>query len=145
MSTSPTETALKRCNEQIAWYTNSARWMRWCHYGSQAAVIILTATVPLLALSPHESNVLQACLAALAAILVSMSNLFQWHNKWMARAFTGEVLKSERVRFETGAGDPYVSSKSADEAARAFLLKVEDIAANELTEWKKLQSSSGER
>ena len=77
MSASPTETALKRCDEHIAWYTNSARWMRWCHYGSQAAVIILTGAVPLLALSHLKSNTLQACLAASAAILVSMSNLFQ--------------------------------------------------------------------
>ena len=119
--------------------------MRWYHYGSQAAVIVLTAAVPVLVLAYPDAKVLQAILSALAAILVSMSNLFQWHNKWLARGYTCEVLKSERIKYQTKAGEPYASSQSEDDAARLFLLKVEEIAANELHDWKKLQSQSGNK
>ena len=155
---SSSETALKRCDEHITWYAASGRCMRWSHYGSQVAVIILTASVPLLALLASEpaikdsasrtavllkSSVLQACLAGLAAVIVSLANLFQWHKKWLARAFTCETLKSERIKFQTRAGEPYASAKDEEDAARHFVLRVEQIAAEELHEWKSIQASTG--
>lgn len=158
MNEHTSEAALKRCDEQIVWYSNSGSKMRWGYYVSQVGVIVLTASVPLLALLASEpmikdstnlvaeilkSSLLQACLAGLAAILVSLANLFQWHKKWLTRAFTCETLKSERIKFQTRAGEPYVSAKNEEDAARHFILRVEQIATEELLEWKKMQSSTG--
>jgi len=158
MNTPASEAALKRCDEHIAWYSNSGSKMRWGYYGSQVGVIFLTASVPLLALLASEptikdstndivkilgSSLLQACFAGLAAILVSLANLFQWHKKWLTRAFTCETLKSERIKFQTRAGEPYESAKNEEDLARHFVLRVEQIATEELLEWKKMQSSTG--
>ena len=161
MNTSSLEAAMKRYDVHIKWYFNSGSKMRRCYYGSQVAVILLTASVPLLALvseEPHvkdsvhwvalviKSNVLPASLAGLAAVLLSLTNLFQFHKKWLARSFTCEILKSERIKFETRAGDSYSASNGKamddDEAVRAFVMKMEQITDNELNDWKQLQTSA---
>jgi hypothetical protein len=160
MPENASNTALKRCDEHIAWYSRTRSWMRYCHYTSQVCVVILTASVPILAVFADESFVrdatspialliksraLPATLSGVAAMIVTMSGIFQWHKKWLARAYTCELLKSERVKFETRAGDPYISAKNEDEAVRLFVLKIEEIAVSELEEWKQLQRDGSQK
>jgi hypothetical protein len=155
-SQTPSDMALKRCDEQITWYQDSSKWMRLFHYGGQCAVIVLTASVPLLALLAEQtvikesssciaaavrSNLLQAGLAGLAAVILSLGNLFQWQKKWLSRAYTRELLKSERIKFVTRAGEAYASAKNDEEAGRIFVARIEDLAEIELKEWKSLQAA----
>lgn len=98
----PPQVALERCDELIAWYTEEGRRQRRAFQTFQAAAILLSGITPILILVlPPTLDGWAALPAALASIAVGLSGIFQWKENYIRFAYTGEALKSERIKFVT--------------------------------------------
>jgi hypothetical protein len=128
--------ALRRCDEQIGWYSkHSGRaWLGFAVV--QSAAVVLAATTPVLILWSSLPKALQALPAALASVAAGLTGTFRWlqnHSRWSNAA---EALKSERVRFETRTPPDYGAELSDEAALAAFVNRVEGISMTEVSEWR---------
>lgn len=131
------EIALKRCNEQIKWYEDHASHARILYRAFQSAVVILGGLTPVLALWSEEvSRGVQALPAALAAIVAGISGFWRWQENWIRFGYTAEALKSELVKFETRATEAYRASLNEEQALENFVIRIEDLAIGEVSEWR---------
>ena len=130
--------ALKRCDELVDWYTRARRRSRIWYYSLQSAIILLGGISPMLILALPEKryDVLKATPPAVAAVLAGLVTLFQFHDQWIRRSVTAEALKSERVKFTARAGASYGSTMKEDAAIENFVLAIEGISSNSVSQWQ---------
>jgi uncharacterized protein involved in tolerance to divalent cations len=134
--------AVDRCQAQIDFYERVKRTDRICSRVSQVGAFIITTSIPvvmLLALPASWSRELvQATLAVIAAILIGLHGIYHWTENYIRNAYTAEVLKSEKFKFETRSSEEYAANLDDEIALRNFVARIEGIAGNELSEWRSL-------
>jgi len=154
--------AITRCDTQIEWYKNSGRRARLGYRLTQPLVIILSVVTPVLLLidsvpipalntSVTDAGLtmsisaiswvtmpeaVQAIPPLLVTVLVAVNAFFNWRESWIRRSATAELLKSEKVKYETQTGPDYGSTPDGQEALEHFVLKIESIASSEIAEWR---------
>jgi hypothetical protein len=125
--------ALKRCDDQIHWYTKYGIWAGALYRTFQTSAVLLGAITPVLILWTELSLVLQALPAALASVSAGLVGIYGWQENKARFAYTAEALKSERVKYETRTsvyrGDPA-------RALSRFVARIEAIAMAETSEWR---------
>lgn len=134
--------AIERYKSQVEWYERTKNDARLRFYWCQTLVVFLTGVTPLVILAT-ESKLLQASFPALASILAGVLGIWQFQDAWQRRAIALEALKSEFVKFDTRSGDDYRSPITEDQAIERFVLKIEDIVGNEVTEWRRQRGKVG--
>ena len=126
---------MTRCAEQIAWYESHSRsaW-RWFAI-FQSVAIGLGAVTPVLILWTALPKPIQALPAAVASVAAGLVGTYGWLDAKARYAYAAESLKSERVLFATRT-PPYGRRLGDEEATRAFVAKIEQIAMTEVGEWR---------
>jgi hypothetical protein len=151
------ERAIARCDDQIDWYERQKRTKRWLYWFFQNAVIVLTALTPILILwanvpevesrgwpllDEHKPSALLTALpAALAAMLAAIMSSYQWREQWTRFGFTAEMLKSEKVKFETRTTADY--SGNEEDALSNFVTRIEALISAEVGDWRALFKGEG--
>jgi hypothetical protein len=133
--------ACERYDSQVAWYEKSKKQARIFFRLSQTLVIILSGITPVLILAT-DCKVVQAIPPAVASILAGVLGIFQWQEDWRRRGLALEALKSEFVKFDTRSGDGYDSYVTEDQAIERFILRMENIIANEVSEWQRRRAQT---
>lgn len=134
------ESALRRCAEQVKWYTDAASRHRVYYTVAQLGAFFATALTSVLILWTELPKTVQALPAAIATLLIGLNGVFRWRESWARFATTAEALKSERIKFETYAVDEYPSG-NPDAAIRNFVVRIEQIAAEETAAWRRQADS----
>jgi hypothetical protein len=144
------EKAIARCDEEIQWYEREKCKKRILYWIFQNAVIVLSALTPLLILWGNAADdgsrqllgvgppsaLVQAIPAALAAMLASIISSYQWREQWTRFGFNAEMLKSERVKFETRTTADYRGDRKA--ALDTFVARIETLISAEVGDWRTL-------
>jgi hypothetical protein len=134
--------ALNRYKSQLEWYERTKNDARRFFYLGQTLVILLTGITPLIILST-ESKFWQALLPAAASIIAGVLGIWQFQEAWQRRAIALEALKSEFVKFDTRSGDDYRLPVTEDQAIDRFVLNIEGIVGNEVTQWQRQRGKIG--
>jgi hypothetical protein len=130
------QVALRRCDEQIDWYSrHSARAWLWFAV-VQSAAVVLAAMTPVLILWSALPKAVQALPAALAAVAAGLAGTFRWLQDKSRWAYAAEALKSERVRYDTRTPPDYGPDLTDEEALAAFVRRIEAISMAEVSEWR---------
>jgi len=135
------ERAFERYHHLFAWYERSRARSKVLFYLFQALVISLSGVTPILILLTN-SKPLQAIPAAIASVLAGLMSVFRFHDIWVRRATASQALSSERVKFETRSGDQYGNHLDESEVLERFVLRVEAIAADEVSQWRQKRSAT---
>jgi uncharacterized protein DUF4231 len=75
-------------------------------------------------------------------VLASISAFFHWRESWIRRSETAEALKSEKAKYETRTSSNYAVTLSDQQALENFVLKIEFITSNEVSQWRALALAS---
>ena len=148
------EKAIMRCDDQIKWYEREKCKKRILFWIFQNAVIVLSALTPVLILWGNAADdgsrqwlgvgppsaLVQAIPPALAAMLASVISSYQWREQWTRFGFTAEMLKSERVKFETRTTADYRGDQEA--ALDTFVARIENLISAEVGDWRTLFQSA---
>ena len=128
--------ALRRCDDQIAWYErrSKAEWRLFVVF--QSAAVLLAAMTPVLILWAAVPKAVQALPAALASVAAGLVGTFRWLQNKARFAYTAEALKSERVLFTTRTPPRYGPGLTDDAALGAFVARIEEITMSEVSEWR---------
>ncbi len=140
---SPRGLALARCDKLIEWYTNEGRRQRIAFQSFQVAAILLSGITPILVLwLPDCWDAWAALPATLAAIATGLLGIFQWKENYIRFAYTGEALKSERIKFITRTTKPYDSALEDKAALSRFVTRMEALVMTEVTDWRGLMQEA---
>ncbi|HKP52301.1 MAG TPA: DUF4231 domain-containing protein [Chloroflexia bacterium] len=130
--------AIKYCKDLIDWYERVKRQDRFFHVISQSAVIMLSAITPVLILWTELPKVIQALPAAIVAIIIGLSGIFQWRDNYVRNAYTAEKLKLEQLKFQTRTTKDYSVNIDERMALDNFVSRVEALTTREVSEWRRL-------
>jgi hypothetical protein len=124
----------ERLINQLEYYDRKAVANKKKYYRYKSAVIIISTSIPLIAILPYkeEANYIIAFLGASVAILTSLLELSKAYENWLDFRKTAETLKRERFFYENTAG-PY--SKTSDKNA-LMVRRVENIISVENDLWQ---------
>ena len=130
------EAALRRCDEQVDWYTRHSA-QAWRSFAVvQTAAVVLAAATPVLILWSSLPKALQALPAALASVAAGLAGTFRWLQNKTRWAYAAEALKSERVRYDTRTPPDYGPELDDGAALAAFVRRIEEISMTEVSEWR---------
>ena len=130
------QAALRRCDDQIEWYSkHSVREWRW-FVSVQTAAVVLAAATPVLILWGSVPKAVQALPAALASVAAGLAGTFRWLQNKTRWAYAAEALKSERVLYDTRTPPQYGSEMAEEAALAAFVRRIEEISMTEVSEWR---------
>lgn len=128
-------TATEIANESWSWYKNAARRSRAYHRSSELAVLCMSASVPIVALSSSANTGLAAAILGAGIVVVTgVRNLFHWQDNYVRFSRSREAVDVERRRYAGGLA-PYNDARSRD----ALLIeRVIEIEQDELHQWSKI-------
>ena len=135
----PLESALEFCNENIKYYEDARDITKNWYFTLQVSTIILGGLTPILILCKDIPDPLQALPSTLASIIAGLSHVFRLHNNYTRFGYTAEILKTEKLMFETRAAKIYDLEEK--KALRNFILQIENIIRQETSEWRKLRET----
>lgn len=115
---------------------------RKLHYGSQAAVVILSGVTPLLLLL-NVQPAIAAIPPAIASIAAGLSNSFRYREKYVSNKITFEELRFEHKKFELGLS-PYVvqTDGNTPDTVETFINNIEFLHRKRMEEWKEIQQET---
>ncbi len=123
----------KRVEEQITWYEKKSISNQDCHKYLRIMEIACAALIPFISgfneLIPN-SSALVGLLGIMIAVSAGISSLNRYQENWISYRGTGETLKREKYRFLTKTSPYHTAS-----AFEIFVQKIEDILANENSQW----------
>jgi hypothetical protein len=130
------QAALRRCDEQIEWYSRHSAhaWLWFAAF--QSAAVVLAAATPVLILWSSVPKAVQALPAALASVAAGLAGTFRWLQNKSRWAYAAEALKSERLRYDTRTPPDYGPELADEEALAAFVGRIEAISMAEVSEWR---------
>jgi hypothetical protein len=133
---SPRHLAIQRCEELIARYDSLRNRHRIAYHTLLVASLVLSGITPVLVLATGLSPVIQALPAALAAIATGVIGIFQWRDSYPRCTYVCESLRSEETKYRTRTTPAYSSDLADQQALNNFVMRVEAIVINEITDWR---------
>lgn len=124
----------ERIADQIKWYSDKATSNKLLNHWTKGAIIVFSATIPLLAgldFCSGLKNVILGILGALIAILSGLSGLLKFQEKWTEYRTTSETLKHEKILFQTKTG-PY---SEETEPFKLLVTRTENLVSKEHSAW----------
>ena len=99
---------------------------------SSFTLIVISVLFPFgITLLPLQLQIINVVAAMVIALLVSMSMVFRYKEQWVNYRLTAELLKREKLMYDTKTGK---YSKS-DTPEQEFINGIERIISNENTIW----------
>jgi len=139
------EKALKRYDHEIQWYERLKRNQRRAYQFMQFCIIVFSGLTPLLILIDGFPKPLQALPAALAGMLTAIAATFRVRDNWTRFAYTLEMLKSEKFKFETRSTKDYGVNVDNQKALEKFVSRMEELIINEVTDWRQTTTKKDEK
>jgi hypothetical protein len=130
------EKALKRYDDEIQWYERGKRNQRRAFQLFQVCIIVFSGLTPLLILIDGFPKPLQALPAAAAGMLAGILATFRLQDNYTRFAYTLEMLKSEKFRFETRSTKDYGVNVDDQKALERFVHRMEELIINEVADWR---------
>jgi len=119
--------ALDRCEGQIAWFTRHKNRQRRLANAFTLATVVFGALATLSALWTELPTALKALPGTLAAVSASASGTFGWRAERDRSLWTLELLKAERAKYLTRAGEHYPVTADDESALSSFVTRVEQL------------------
>jgi hypothetical protein len=122
----------ERYEDQIKWYSDKATHYKRLYQFFQWAVIILSATVPVLILIvPEEQQLITVGISVLLTIGTSGLKTFKFQENWINYRTISESLKKEKYFYDAGLDD-YIN---CDDRMSTFVERVESLISRENSMW----------
>lgn len=122
------------------WYSAKAKRCRGYHIWFRIFIIVVSATLTILAsVEFGGKNLTIAIMSSSIVVITSISELMKFREKWMEYRSTSELIKTEKVLFETNT-DPY---NKPDGAFNLYVQNHEGIKKSENQKWKGFMVSKG--
>lgn len=120
----------ERLEDQLRWYDTKSIACQRAYRRVKLAQLVVSATVPVLALAVRGNGLATAVAAAVVVVLEGAQQLYQWQTNWVQYRSTAEALKHERYLYQAKAG-PYTG------ANRHLVLaeKIEGLVSQEHARW----------
>lgn len=124
----------QRIDDQINWYSKKSAFNKKRYQIIQALVIIISASIPVLAILITFSDAILKMAVGIAGVLIvvleGMLSLYKYKDIWLEYRMTSELLNREKLLYLTGSG-PYKTDKSF----QAFVERAETIMSTENQSW----------
>lgn len=124
----------QRIDDQINWYSKKSTFNKKRYQIIQALVIIISASIPVLAILITFSDAILKMAVGIAGVLIvvleGMLSLYKYKDIWLEYRMTSELLNREKLLYLTGSG-PYKTDKSF----QAFVERAETIMSTENQSW----------
>ncbi len=124
----------QRIDDQINWYSRKSTFNKNRYQLFKALVIILSSSIPVLAIMITENDQLLKMIVGIAGVLIvvieGILSLYKYKDIWLEYRMTSEMLNREKLLYLTGAG-PYKTKKSFQD----FVEKAEAIMSSENKNW----------
>lgn len=115
------------------WYSAKAKGCRRYHILFRIFVIVISATLTILAsVEFNGKNLTIAIMSSAIVVVTSISELMKFREKWTEYRTTSELIKAEKVLFETNT-DPY---SKADGSFNLYVQNHELIKKSENQKWR---------
>ncbi|NJN24244.1 MAG: DUF4231 domain-containing protein [Acaryochloridaceae cyanobacterium RL_2_7] len=159
--------ALKYCNEIIDHYQHARYTTRRYYIVSQLLIAVLSGLTPILVLIDRATTLketmaetLQVILSwamiivpGIAAILATMSTVFNFQQEWVQAKKTAESLEAIREEFMIGASpqyritahDPQQKHEQRKRALENFIIKVNELHLQQVNRWASLQKTDEQK
>jgi hypothetical protein len=123
------------CRRELAWYERMKQRSRLAYQTLQVVSILLGAATPVLILVTDQ-KLLQATVAAIAAVITGLLAAFRWRENYARFAYTAELLKAELFQFETQTSERYRPAVGEQAALENFVQAVTTLGRNEVADWR---------
>jgi hypothetical protein len=128
--------ALSLADESHEWYRTAAIRSRKAYRLSEAALLIVSAGIPVAAaISPHNA-IVPAILGGIVVVLSGLQVVFHWHDNYLRFSTAREAIEFERRLYHTGA-KPYEDASTRDQNLVASVSRVE---REEMARWTRVAS-----
>ena len=121
---------VNRVNPQIEWHNEKSNCNK--RYYIICSWILIAGSI-LTGVMIHICQEIGVMLSAIVAITASMSKVYRFHSKWRLYRLTSEILKHEKVLFETKTG-----IYNNYNAYSNFVTNIEAILMKTNESWEKL-------
>ncbi len=126
-----------RLDNQSDWFGRKASENKNRHYMVQLTVITMSAFIPFftgidLGLPDYLKEIVIGLMGVSIAVVSGAGSLYKFQDKWTEYRITRELLKREKINFQTRTG---LYAKSADPFV-LLVQRVEEILSNERDNWK---------
>jgi hypothetical protein len=132
------EVTLKRLDDRIQWYDQSARRKQYLYKGLKVVSIVSAGAIPVVTAASLDTLV-AAFLGAFVVAIEGLQQLYKFHDQWLAHRYTCEALKREKYLYLAPAG-AYAKS---DHPAQLLAEQVEALVARETASWHDLELAAG--
>ncbi len=134
-----------RYEQSVKWYIRRANYHRKMYYLFSVLGIIFPGFI-IIVNSANEyydfpNKLVVTILSVLTTIVMSILTLYKFHNKWIHYRFIAEILQSELSLYIGNVGK-YDTVK--EQKNKIFIMTIEDIIKNELSDWTKMVNKSSD-
>jgi hypothetical protein len=136
VSSSTVSFALNLADDSYEWYKTAAIRSRKVYRLSETALLVISASIPVVAAIKPHSAIVPAILGAIVVVLSGMRGLFHWHDNYLRFSAARESVESERRLYYTGA-KPYDDPSTRDQNLAASVSLIE---RTEMASWTKIAS-----
>ncbi len=125
-----------RVDDQINWLSAKAAFNQTRYKRLRVLQLLCSASIPFLVATISDNTGPLKWIAGGLGVIVTIAEglqaLYKYHELWLQYRGTSEALKREKMLFLSGSG----RYGGAENAFSAFVVEVENILANENTQWK---------
>lgn len=116
--------AVQECDQAVDWYARNARRCRVRHQVLEVLLLIVGASISVVALAVPAAGVPTAVLGAVVVLLGGLRQVFHWHENYVRFTQACQKLKAERRRYAVGQ-PPYDDPVQRDKKLVERLNRVE--------------------
>jgi hypothetical protein len=126
----------ERVDEQIEWLSKKSGFNQARYKRLRVLQLLCSASIPFLVATITDDKGPLKWIAGGLGVVVTIAEglqaLYKYHELWLQYRATSEALKREKMLFLAGSG----RYQGLDNAFPAFVAEVENLLANENTQWK---------
>lgn len=134
----------ERIDGQIRYYSSKSTTNKKLYQWSKGVVIVFSALIPFISgfleTGPKYLSFVIGLLGMLVAILVGISELLKFQDKWTNYRTTAEILMQEKYLYQTKSIH-YLEDKNR---FNKLVSRVETLLSTENSEWAKMMSQEQE-
>lgn len=125
-------------DKSYGWYRDAAIRSRRTYKVAECALMIVTAGIPLSALTLPETPVVAAVLGSVALVIGGFRSVFHWQENYVRFSRAREMVEAERRRFH-GRISPY--DGEAEQNKQELIRAVTQIEQEEMGQWIRIATA----
>jgi len=134
---SGSEYAVSVADASYQWYRAASIRARRLYRGSELAVIVISALIPLSAVVIVNNVAILALLGSIVVVITGLRSVFHWHENYLRFSRAREAVEAERRKYRIGV-EPYSTVAERD---MNLVQAVTRIEQEEMGNWLQLAES----